>query len=187
LNQPTSHKNLLSEKIKNNVTGQTIYFFDSSSNADEVLEMQSTYASLSAEPPMHYHPKQTEIFEVLSGVLTLKVKDEIRVLRVGDGITIPPNTHHAMWNAGAKETLVSWTVYPPLKTKPFLKTMFKLANNGETNREGVPSVLLMIFLLKKYQDTISLVKPNQKMVKLLYFILIPLFKFKKYHEKFGGF
>ena len=117
-----------SEKIKNNVTGQTICFFDSGLNAYEVLEMQSTYASLSTEPPMHYHPKQTEIFEVLSGVLTLKVKDEIRVLRAGDGITIPPNTHHAMWNAGTKETLVSWTVYPSLETKPFLKTMFKLAN-----------------------------------------------------------
>jgi mannose-6-phosphate isomerase-like protein (cupin superfamily) len=48
----------------------------------------------------HYHPKAEEIYYILKGKGKMKIDNEVRVIRSGDGIVILPGKRHKMWNAG---------------------------------------------------------------------------------------
>ena len=74
----------------------------------ELLEVESVYTRTSpSRPPAHYHPQQEERFEVLSGVLHVRVGDEERELREGDVLVVPPGTTHEMWTEEAG-TRMGW-------------------------------------------------------------------------------
>lgn len=51
----------------------------------------------------HYHPKAEEIYYILHGMGRLRLEDEIRDLRAGDAVCIPPGCRHKIWNTGEAE------------------------------------------------------------------------------------
>jgi mannose-6-phosphate isomerase-like protein (cupin superfamily) len=52
----------------------------------------------------HYHPKAEEIYFITAGAGRMRIEDEVREVRPGDAIAIPPGQKHKLWNTGA-ETL----------------------------------------------------------------------------------
>ncbi len=52
----------------------------------------------------HYHPKSEEIYYITHGVGKIRIEGELREVRVGDAIAIPPGRKHKLWNTG-NETL----------------------------------------------------------------------------------
>ena len=52
----------------------------------------------------HKHPLQEEVVYVVSGKLEHWLDQEKQILGPGDGILIPPNTPHALFNAAMGET-----------------------------------------------------------------------------------
>jgi len=171
-------------QITNHVTGQVIRFIKKGSDTHgELLEMEAVYASFSNEPPLHFHPFQEEFFEVLAGELTVRIASEIRTYRKGEIVHVKPGMHHSMWNAGYADAMVNWKVYPALDTEQFLTTLTELANQGQTNMVGVPSLPLMLFLLKKYKATFRLAKLNGKSLSILSALFAPIFLFKQYKRK----
>ncbi len=52
----------------------------------------------------HYHPKAEEIYYITHGTGRMRIEEEVRDVRVGDAIAIPPGRKHKLWNTG-KETL----------------------------------------------------------------------------------
>lgn len=104
---------MTTEKIRMTPT-QTLEVLSSTA---ESLVVTSTWDPTPKPPPMHWHPSQSEHFEVHSGELTVEVADEApRVLRTGDELDIPPRTPHHMWNAGSTPTTATWTITPALNT-----------------------------------------------------------------------
>jgi len=52
----------------------------------------------------HYHPRTEEIYYITHGTGEIRIEGEVRTVRVGDAIAIPPGLRHKLWNTGA-ETL----------------------------------------------------------------------------------
>lgn len=52
----------------------------------------------------HYHPRTEEIYYITHGTGEIRIEGEVRTVRVGDAIAIPPGQRHKLWNTGA-ETL----------------------------------------------------------------------------------
>lgn len=52
----------------------------------------------------HYHPKAEEIYYITHGLGRISIEGELREVKPGDAIAIPPGKKHKLWNVGA-ETL----------------------------------------------------------------------------------
>lgn len=52
----------------------------------------------------HYHPVTEEIYYITHGTGRLRIEEEVREVKVGDAIAIPPGLKHKIWNTG-KESL----------------------------------------------------------------------------------
>ena len=52
----------------------------------------------------HYHAKAEEIYYITHGVGRMRIGDEVREVKPGDAIAIPPGQRHKLWNIGP-ETL----------------------------------------------------------------------------------
>ena len=48
----------------------------------------------------HYHPKAEEIYYITHGTGKMRIENEMRQVREGDAIAIPPGLKHKIWNAG---------------------------------------------------------------------------------------
>jgi mannose-6-phosphate isomerase-like protein (cupin superfamily) len=52
----------------------------------------------------HFHPKAEEIYFITHGTGRMRIESELREVRPGDAIAIPPGKRHKLWNTGS-ETL----------------------------------------------------------------------------------
>ena len=50
----------------------------------------------------HYHPRAEEIYYITPGVGKIRIGGEIRELKAGDAIAIPPGRKHKLWNTGGE-------------------------------------------------------------------------------------
>jgi mannose-6-phosphate isomerase-like protein (cupin superfamily) len=52
----------------------------------------------------HYHAKTEEIYFITHGTGRMRIEGELRDVRAGDAVAIPPGRRHKLWNTGG-ETL----------------------------------------------------------------------------------
>jgi mannose-6-phosphate isomerase-like protein (cupin superfamily) len=52
----------------------------------------------------HYHPQAEEIYYITHGRGEISIEGEVRDLKAGDAVAIPPGKRHKLWNTGS-ETL----------------------------------------------------------------------------------
>jgi mannose-6-phosphate isomerase-like protein (cupin superfamily) len=52
----------------------------------------------------HFHPKAEEIYYITHGTGRMRIEGEMRDVKAGDAIAIPPGQRHKLWNIG-NETL----------------------------------------------------------------------------------
>lgn len=158
--------------IYNKAINQEIRFVKTAAETGgSLLEMESVYRGPSGKPFEHYHPAQDETFTVQEGELTVLIRGEQITLKSGDRIDIPRNTVHAMWNAFAGNTRVTWEVKPALQTAEFLDSVFKAS---EKSAKGVPPPLQMVLLLRHYSGEFRLSKISFGVQKLLFSVLAPI-------------
>ncbi len=161
--------------IRNPFTGQEIRFLQTAADtAGTLLEMESTYTPGSVEPPMHYHPVQTEHFEILTGEMSVKIHGATRVLKVGDTLEIPPNTPHAMWNHGTISATINWQARPALNMEEFFETLMGLAADGKTKPNGMPGLLQISMLMKRFSGVIRMIKPSFPVQRVVFGVLSPI-------------
>jgi mannose-6-phosphate isomerase-like protein (cupin superfamily) len=48
----------------------------------------------------HYHPKTEEIYYITNGYGRMRIEGELREVKTGDAIAIPPGQKHKLWNLG---------------------------------------------------------------------------------------
>ena len=163
------------KQLINSLTGQDILFLKTAKDTGgKYLEMETIYNSNSTEPPLHYHPGQSEDFSVLTGELTIKLNGTLHVLKTGDTICIHPNECHAMWNASGETTIVRWKVTPAMNTENFLETINGLIKDGKTNDKGVPGILQVALTANKFSPVFRLARPPFFIQKIVFSILSPL-------------
>ncbi len=165
------------EVLENPATGQRIIFKQTSRDTDgALLEVESVYTKPTpSKPPVHYHPAQEEIFEVLAGKLCVLIDGEQRTFGEGEMLVIPRGTRHTMW-AESSGVRVDWQTRPALKTEAFFETIYSLARDGETNSKGAPNLLQSAVIAQSYAGEFRLVSPPWPVQQLLFAILAPIGK-----------
>ena len=168
------------DEIENAKTGQRLLFIRPIDfGPKETLHIRATYPAFSVEPPVHFHPKQTEYFSVLEGQLNVRINNQIHIVKTGGVVTVLPNQHHSMWNSSDKEAVVDWRVEPAMQTESFLRMMTKVANGPGVNQLGMPNPLKSLYILSMFSDTIRLPGVPDAAAQILNVLLSPVFHFIK--------
>ncbi|MGH3030622.1 MAG: cupin domain-containing protein [Gaiellaceae bacterium] len=148
------------DMLENPVTGEQLIFHRTSreTNGEAVL-VETIVRPDGFVAAAHVHPNQSERFEVLEGLLRLRVGDTNVVAGPGDVATVSPGTPHRFWNAGQTDVRFLCEVRPALGFESLIETMFTLAAEGRTNRRGLPNPLRLAVIARAHFDTVRLPFP----------------------------
>ncbi len=61
----------------------------------------------------HYHAKAEEIYYITHGAGRMRIDAELREIRTGDAIAIPPGKRHKLWNTGDEPLRLLCCCAPP--------------------------------------------------------------------------
>jgi quercetin dioxygenase-like cupin family protein len=148
------------DRLENPVTGEVLVFNRTSQETDgESVLVETIVRQDGFVAAAHVHPFQTERFEVLEGVLGLRVGEKELIARAGDVAVVAPGTPHRFWNAGNGEARFLCEIAPALKFESLIETMFTLAAEGKTNGKGLPNPLRLAVIAKAHFDTVRLPFP----------------------------
>jgi quercetin dioxygenase-like cupin family protein len=160
--------------INNKKTGQEIIFIQTSDDTGgELLEMESTFQPHSLEPVPHYHPLQDEFFTVLEGEITVRINSGPHVIKQGNTLRIKQGQIHSMWNHTSQKARLNWKVMPASDTEYFLENGIGIANKKKTNKKGMPSLLQIALLAKRFSHVYRVAKPSFTIQKILFTVLSP--------------
>jgi quercetin dioxygenase-like cupin family protein len=134
--------------IENPITGERITFLKTTRETDGELLRFEYVVPPRFFIPEHFHPRQEERHEVLSGTLRGRVGGQERDYSEGERVVGPAGVPHAWKNPSSEEELrfVS-ELRPPLVFETILETTFGLARDGKSTKQGIPKNPLQIAVL----------------------------------------
>ena len=153
--------------IENPVTGERLLFLETSrETGGEYVLVECTVQPNGFVAAAHVHPYQTERFEIESGTVAFKLDGEEIVAGPGETVIVPAGSSHKFWNAGETEAVFVTEVRPALEFERLLETMFALANDGKTNKKGMPNPLRLAVIANAHFDDVRLPFPPAWMQKV---------------------
>lgn len=153
--------------LHNPVTGELMRFLETSADTDgEYVLIELVAAPGAVVAAAHLHPHQTETFEVVEGLIGFKAGGTESVATAGDMIVVAPGESHTWWNAGDTDAVFRCEVRPALQFERLIETMFALANDGKTNRKGMPNPLRLAVIANAHFDDVRLPFPPAWMQKV---------------------
>jgi hypothetical protein len=126
------------------------------------------------------HPYQESRAEVRAGTLRFLVDGATRRLGPGDAITIPAGVPHHFANDGDEDAVAIQELRPALRTAEFFQTYFDLAERGELDQHGKPSLLRSAVLGPQFAAEIRLVSPPWPIQRAEYALLAPIAHLRGY-------
>jgi quercetin dioxygenase-like cupin family protein len=160
-------------EIEDPVRRQRIAF-----SGDAAVLRAEVWTAPGGDVPPHYHPSQTERFDVISGDVEFRVGRTRRRARAGEQLTADPGVVHAFKNVGSTDALVRIEAEPALRLQAFLEEAATLARAGKYSRRGVPrgfrAAAELADLMKRYADVTVMASPPRAVQRLL---LAPLARF----------
>ena len=146
--------------IENPMTGERLRFLETSSETNgESVRVECTVQPNGFVAAAHLHPKQTEHFELESGVVAFKLDGKALVAHRGDIVIVPAGISHKFWNAGETQAKFVCEFKPALQFERLLEMMFGLAAEGETNRKGMPNPLRLAVIASAHLGDVRLPFP----------------------------
>jgi quercetin dioxygenase-like cupin family protein len=168
-------------EIHNPRTGQRMRFLLTAAETDGVLlRFETVNPPTGTFEPPHVHPHQETRAEVVSGTLRFIVDGRERRLRPGETITIPAGTPHHFANDGDEDAVAIQEARPALRTAEFFETYFELAEQGEFDEHGKPSLLRFAVLGPAFADEIRLVSPPWPVQRAAFALLGPIARLRGY-------
>jgi mannose-6-phosphate isomerase-like protein (cupin superfamily) len=145
------------DTLYNPVTGERMTFIETSADTNgEYVKIELLAEPGAVVAAAHVHPQQEERFEILAGVMGLKVDGEKLEARPGDVLVVDAGLAHKWWNAGDTDLVFRCTVRPAGKFESLIETMFSLAADGKTNRKGMPNPLRLAVVAQHHFDDVVL-------------------------------
>ena len=174
------------EEIYNPVQNDWIVFKKTARDTGGELLSAELVVSPRGGNPLHVHPLQEEHFEVLSGTLGVQVGEEHRSLGEGEEALVPPGAPHRWWNdADEEEARVLLELRPALNTEIGFETVYGLARDGKTSKNGVPNLLqLAVMFTSLHKGELYLAKPPIPVQKALFALLSPVGKLLGYKDHY---
>ncbi len=119
----------------------------------------------------HVHPAIEETFEVVGGLVGFRIDGRESVAGPGERLHVPPGTAHDWWNAGAEEAHVVVEIRPGARFEQMVLNLFGLAQDGRTNRKGMPNLLQAAIFAREFSDVLYFTKPPLIVQRLLFGVL----------------
>jgi quercetin dioxygenase-like cupin family protein len=171
------------DRLENPVTGEVLVFHRTAAQTDgDSILVETIVRPEGFVAAAHVHPYQTERFEVLEGVLGLRVGEQELVAGPRDVAVVPPRTPHRFWNAGSHDVRFLCEIRPALQFESLIETMFTLAVQGKTNRKGLPNPLQLAVIAKAHFDTVQLPFPPAVLQRAALALAAPLGRAIGYSE-----
>jgi mannose-6-phosphate isomerase-like protein (cupin superfamily) len=153
--------------LHNPVTGELLQFLKTSADTDgEYVHVEVVVEPDGFVAAAHVHPYQTERFEIVSGEVTFKAGGRTFTAKAGDEVLVEPGTPHKFWNSGTEDARFRCEIRPALSFESLIETMFTLANDGKTNKQGMPNPLRLAVIAKAHFDVVRLPFPPAWMQKV---------------------
>lgn len=169
------------EEIHNPRTGQHMRFLQTDGDTDgALLRIESINPPTEVAEPAHIHPLQESRAEVLTGTLHFFVDGQERRLGPGEAITIPAGTPHYFLNDGEQDAVSIQEFRPALRTADFFKALFNLAERGELDESGMPSLLRLAILAPVFANEIRAVNPPWPVQRAVFALLAPIARLRGY-------
>jgi quercetin dioxygenase-like cupin family protein len=148
------------DTIENPVTGERLVFKQTSAETDGEYVLFECFVQPSGfVAAAHVHPFQQERFQIIEGTVTFKLDGQELEAAPGDCILVPSGMRHQFWNAGDTEVRLACEVRPALQFEQLIETMFSLADDGKTNRKGMPNPLRLAVIARAHFDDVRLPFP----------------------------
>jgi mannose-6-phosphate isomerase-like protein (cupin superfamily) len=145
------------DTLENPITGERLVFVATAAETGGECTMSDTYVRPDGMvAAAHVHPHQTELFEIRSGRIGVKLGGKKIEAGAGEVLTIHPGTPHRFWNAGDDELHFRATVTPSLEFESLIETMYTLAADGKTNKKGMPNPFRLAVIAKAHFDVVRL-------------------------------
>ncbi len=134
--------------IENPVTGERITFLETTRETNGELLRFEYVLPPGFTIPEHFHPRQEERHEVISGTLRGRVGGQERSYAAGERAVGPAGVPHAWRNPSSEQELrfVS-ELRPPLVFETIMETYCGLARDGKTTKQGIPKNPLQLAVL----------------------------------------
>jgi mannose-6-phosphate isomerase-like protein (cupin superfamily) len=146
-------------------TGDTLMFPDGTdytitASAGEtggtLVEMELLLPPNAVTPPLHIHPRQTEVFEVLTGRFDLHVDGEWQSLPEGETVSVPPGEPHTFRNTSGERVRVRNVHKPALGFQDYLEQLHALVQEGKVKDfKSLPSLVHISLLMERHDETIA--------------------------------
>jgi mannose-6-phosphate isomerase-like protein (cupin superfamily) len=145
------------DTIENPVTGERLTFIKTAAETGGEV----TIAEVTVQPggfvaAAHVHPKQDEVFRVVSGRIGVKLGREKLEAGPGEVLTIGAGIAHKFWNAGEGELVFVAEVRPSLEWEALIETMYSLAADGKTSKKGMPNPFRLAVIAQAHFDVVQL-------------------------------
>ena len=99
----------------------------------------------------HLHMRQTETMTLVRGELLVTVNGEPRRVQQGETLSLSPRSGHTLRNETQREVHAYVEFRPALRSEEFLRTIFGLAERGETDDKGDVSFLQAAAMMPRYE------------------------------------
>jgi quercetin dioxygenase-like cupin family protein len=137
---------------------EEISFISTAADTDgTLLEVEVTYEPNSDRPPPHYHPSQTEHFEVIAGIFSAEIDGKATEYHPGDTFQVPAGTIHSMHNISAEQGKLRWQIRPAMRTEDFFQSLWTLERDLLASGSS-PSLLHFALILSEFHDEYRMAK-----------------------------
>ena len=150
----------------------------------ELLRMEVVQEKEAVAPPLHYHTKQTEDYEVLSGQLTLTMNGTEVVLDPGDKFHIPECAKHTFHATSAEPCRYIVDHRPALEFEDFMVTLYDLEYDGRSNEKGLPPFLHFAAILNRHRGEQFVAGPPRLAQRLLQLVGAAVGKLRGYETTY---
>lgn len=176
------------QSISNVKTGEKITWIETAKETNgKKLVFDFAVTPKGKLPVVHFHPNQTETFEIKSGEFCIKLGTETKQLKVGEKLTIDKGVPHQWWNPSDLQTAeMRVTFEPALNTETFLEQFFGLGNDNKTKPDGTPSFLQIMAMANEYE--IYIAGPPlfiQKIMGLVLGGIARIIGYQKYYKQYS--
>jgi quercetin dioxygenase-like cupin family protein len=145
-----------------------------------LLRIETVNPPTGAAEPVHVHPRQESLAEVISGALRFVVDGRERRLGPGEAIAIPAGAPHSFVNDGDEDAVAIQEFRPALRIAEFFEALFDLAERGELDEQGLPSLLRFAVLGPAFADEIRVVSPAWPVQRAAFALLGPIARLRGY-------
>lgn len=132
----------------------------------------------------HIHPSIDETFTILKGRVGIAVGGERSIAEPGRTVHVPRGTAHEWWNAGDEEAHILVEITPAARFEAMIRNLFGLAQDGKTDKKGMPGLLQLALLAREFEDVAQLTRPPRLVQKVLFGLLAPIARLKGYRGRY---